>query len=173
MRYYGKQYLIDFYCSRFKLSWRMVSIWWQLLSPLQRKAYLGWSKNCLRKPWSINIHILFDWKYFLYLYQASLATAETQEVQHFILSLLRESEYRGKDIWLGGKRRCPSACDEWEWEDLNTQWNYTNWDTNEPNSLKEECLFIRYTVGSSPFESVYKWHDVSCSRNLNYICKKN
>ena len=106
------------------------------------------------------------------MYQASLATAETQEVQHFIRSLLRESEYPGTRIWLGGKRRCPSACDEWEWENLTTQFNYTNWNINEPNSLEEECLELRY-ANLSPFESVYKWNDVSCSENKNYMCKKN
>ena len=113
----------------------------------------------------------------MYLYQASLATVESEEVQHFIQSLIWnqrvEKSIEGGYSWLGGKRRCPSACDEWEWEDLTTQWNYTNWDTNEPNNLKEECLELRYTASSSPFESVYKWNDVSCSENKNYMCKKN
>ena len=72
-------------------------------------------------------------------------------------------------FWLGGRRKCPSSCDSWEWVNLKP-WTWTKWASGEPNSEEEECLEIYYRE-KSPFEGFFEWNDVQCSAKRKFLCK--
>ena len=100
--------------------------------------------------------------------QGSLATAENEEVWNFINSVVLEQNHGG-GVWLGGRRRCPSSCERWDWAGP-LHWSWTNWAVGEPNNEQEKCLEI-YLKTPTPFERNYGWNDVDCQSKRNFICK--
>lgn len=79
-------------------------------------------------------------------------------------------------IFVGGIRTRLDDCDSpWEWVSAdgksNIPFTYTNWDSEEPNCLKdtapgnlpEACLTIMTGLSS--------WNDYGCSRQQCFVCE--
>ena len=67
--------------------------------------------------------------------------------------------------WLGFHRNHRDKS-RWLWVD-GSKPTYTNWNSREPNSLREECAEIYPKSGG------WKWNDQSCSDSFRYICEIN
>ena len=60
----------------------------------------------------------------------------------------------------------------WVWSGVNVTSRYTNWQSGEPNNVKnsgyppgEDCVLMTATAPG-------KWNDVPCGMSRNYICKR-
>ena len=65
-------------------------------------------------------------------------------------------------VWIGGYSVDQTNYD-FTWTD-GSQWNYTNWNTNEPNDWggNEDCVQLL---------SSGLWNDKACSTSLNALCR--
>ena len=87
-----------------------------------------------------------------------LATSTSAEKNNFLVKISG-----GAQVWLG-------ATDEetegtWKWV-TGEDWDYTNWNTGEPNNSGGAEHYLQMSFGSSG-----KWNDLSATSRLGYICE--
>ena len=85
-----------------------------------------------------------------------LATVTSAEEDNFLVTNF--SRIRPEYVWLGATDEASEG--NWQWI-TGEPWNYTNWDSGEPNGgVYENCL--DYSDAS------INWNDESCGRPLNF-----
>jgi hypothetical protein len=74
-----------------------------------------------------------------------------------------ENHSNAKSFWIGAKRK-NSGSKEFGWTD-NSRFNYSNWETNEPNNLGGNEFYVLMSISKGV------WNDVPEIANNGYIFK--
>jgi len=88
-----------------------------------------------------------------------LANVTTKEENDFIFYSLLNND--NKLYWLGGTDEKVEG--SWEWI-TGEDWTYTNWNTGEPNNLRDEDSLHFYGNKNA-------WNDMRMHINANFICE--
>lgn len=92
-------------------------------------------------------------------HSANLIDIRSRGEQEFIQGKLADH-----DFWIGLHTRTGETR-KWTWAVDETDLDYENWNTGEPNNMEgEENCVEMYLFG--------KWNDIRCINRLPYICKK-
>ena len=90
----------------------------------------NWEKNDERcYLWQNDPKIWAEAEQFCNENEAHLASVTSQSIQNYIWSKI---EPTGKSLWIGGSDQDQEG--EWKWSD-GSEWNFTQWLTNEPNNF--------------------------------------
>ncbi|KAJ7391740.1 C-type lectin domain 19 member A [Desmophyllum pertusum] len=91
---------------------------------------------------------------------SKLVAINSQAEQQALASKITDAQSR----WIG-LYRDPKDKFRWLWVD-GTRPNYTYWNTEEPNSVHEECgeMLSKANYGG-------KWNDLMCTNSIPYICE--
>ena len=79
------------------------------------------------------------------------------------MNFLRDQKIFNSDwVWIGGEKNGNS----FKWLD-GTEFDYTNWDADQPNHFSNENCLLWKSLSSST-----KWHDARCDIEKVFVCKK-
>ena len=70
-------------------------------------------------------------------------------------------------FWIGLKDVTGNN-DDYRWTRDGANLTYTNWGTNQPNSIQEECVVV---FNFHPFN--FTWNDISCTRRFSALCESD
>ncbi|XP_062619832.1 von Willebrand factor D and EGF domain-containing protein-like, partial [Saccostrea cucullata] len=115
-----------------------------------------YDRNCYRLYTSVK-----DWigaYRYCQLEDSILVDIASESEQNFLQDFVN-----GRDVWIGASSIFVNG--QWLWYGSHQYWNYTNWNTNEPDNAGsvEICTTL---------DNEGKWSDRDCGQQRAFVCKQ-